>query len=281
MTNVRGSENLIIASDYGGDHKGCRFRAFSFLLASLDALGGWLKAREQFRLRYLRDGRRMSFTQLGDRYRRAALPKFLEIAETIPGNLATVLIDRRIQSIFSGRDDLDNAQLATLRAAGWSANSLERLATITHFVAFFLAGFSRAGQNVLWVSDEDEIAANETRQKQLTEIFGIVASNYLPHNLRHARIGTTHSDNGSLELEDLGAIPDLAAGALSEIYSAYSDQNALPSGAVVVPVPQTVSWKSRQIMNWLSQDINLLSKIVFVFQRSKNGYGPHIQLLRL
>ncbi len=281
LTNVRGGGNLIIASDYGGDHKRARFRAFSFLLANLDALNSWIQARRRFRLRHLRDGRRMSFTRLGDMYRRNALPEFLYIADMIPGILASVLIDRRIQSVFSQRDDLDMPRIASLRAAGWSTSGLERLFTIVHFASFFLAGFSRAGQNVLWVSDEDEIAANETRLAQLTETFGIVSSHYLPHDLKHARVCTTHSDNGSRELEDLGAIPDLAAGALSEIYSAYSDQSVLPGGDIIVPVPSTVTPKSRQIMQWLSQEARPLSKIVFVLRPPENGPGLHIQLLRL
>jgi hypothetical protein len=281
MTNLRSGESLVLASDYGGDHKGARFRAFSFLLANRDALGGWLNAREQWRRRRLRDGRRMSFTQLGDRHRREALPEFLEIARTIPGILASVLVDRAIQSVFSERGDLDMPRIASLRSAGWSTNGLERLFTIVHFASFFLAGFSRAGQNVLWVSDEDEIAANEPRLRQLTETFGIVFSHYLQHDLGHVRVGTMHSDNGSRELEDLGAIPDLAAGALSEIYSAYRNQHSLPGGPVIVPVPDAVTPKSRQIMRWLSEEGRRLSKIVFVVRPPDSGSGLHIQLLRL
>lgn len=136
ITNIRRGDNLVIASDYGGDHKRSRFRAYSFLLANLDALDRWNRARRLFRLRHLRDGRRMSFTRLGDLKRRKALPEFLNIADTIPGILISVLVDRRIGSIFSKTADRDLPWIASLRTAGWSTSGLERLFTIVHFASF-------------------------------------------------------------------------------------------------------------------------------------------------
>lgn len=131
------------------------------------------------------------------------------------------------------------------------------------------------------MSDEDEIAANEARLRQLTDTFALVASQYLPHNLKHLRVCTTHSDNGSRQLEDLGAIPDLAAGALSEIWSAYCDQSSLPKGPLIVPVPRTASSKSRQIMEWLSREARPLSKIVFTMEQVENSCDLFVQLLKL
>lgn len=61
------------------------------------------------------------------------------------------------------------------------------------------------------------MAANVQRLTQLTEVLARVSSNSIAHDLRHLRCGTTHSDDGTLSLEDLVAICDLGAGAFCEV----------------------------------------------------------------
>jgi hypothetical protein len=89
---------------------------------------------------------------------------------------------------------------------------------VVHIVSFFLAGLSRAHQNVIWITDEDEIAANDNRMRELTNLFGNISSHYLPHSMGHFRCGTMKSDDGSRQLEDLASIPDLVAGAKRLVY---------------------------------------------------------------
>ena len=79
-----------------------------------------------------------------------------------------------------------------------------------------MAGLSSEWHNVLWFTDEDEIAANQERLTHLTNLVAWVGSMYLPFSLGHLRCGTTQSDDGSMRIEDLAAVPDMIAGAISE-----------------------------------------------------------------
>ena len=87
------------------------------------------------------------------------------------------------------------------------ASVFERMLRVVHLVSFFTAGLSRAGQDVLWFTDVDDIAANNERIVELTNVWANVFSHYLQHDLRHVRCGTTQCDNGTLQLEDLASIP--------------------------------------------------------------------------
>jgi hypothetical protein len=158
----------------------------------------------------------MAFKNLNDNQRKKALIPFLETANQLPGLLFSIAIDHSIDTLFDGNAplDLDNPDFQEFRT--WKPKVLEKAFRIVHFAAFLTAGLSSPNQNVLWFSDEDNIAANLTRLTHLTKAFASVLSNYLSHNLAHIRCGTTKNDDGSLLIEDLTSIPDLVAGAISE-----------------------------------------------------------------
>jgi hypothetical protein len=100
----------------------------------------------------------------------------------------------------------------------WKPNVQERLLRVLHLSAFLLSGLSVPGQDVLWIIDEDDIAANVTKLTDLTELFARALSSYSSHTLGHIRCGTTATaDDGGLALEDLTAIADLTTGALGEL----------------------------------------------------------------
>jgi hypothetical protein len=55
--------------------------------------------------------------------------------------------------------------------AGWKRGVQERLLRVLHLSGFLLSGLSTPGQNVLWVIDEDEIAANVDQLTRLTKLL--------------------------------------------------------------------------------------------------------------
>jgi len=62
------------------------------------------------------------------------------------------------------------------------------------------------------------------------------------------------SDDGTLQLEGLAAIPDLAAGALADIFSLTKRLHGIAASRVMVPVPSKLTPKTRMIAGWLSDD---------------------------
>ena len=260
------ASTLLIGSDYSGQHSTSDFEALGFLIADADRLQPWLAARSALRERHLPDGKRMAFKNLGDKKRVAMLPEFIEASERIHGLLLVVLVDKSIKTFFRQNGDSEPGGVDDDLLAGWTAKVEERLLRVCHIAALFIAGLSRPGQNIVWIGDQDEIAANELRLRQFTEAFGRIMSGYLEHSLGHLRVGTTASDSGSREVEDFVAIADLAAGAMCKVLNAHRRAGVdFPSG-IFVPNQQGMVSKVDALAWWLSHKGNPLKKIVLSFE---------------
>jgi len=266
------ARSLIAASDYSGQHSTSRFETLAFLLADGAALPRWLESRNAFRRTHLRDLRRMSFKDLNDRHRARALPHFLQLADCLQGILFVVVLDKRAGSFFNRPTHAPGAtDLEFDLSSRWPAKSAEQLLRVCHFLALLLAGLSRDFQDVLWLTDQDDIAANEHRHRQLVQAFGRIASHYLQHTLGHLRIATTSSDTGKRDLEDLVAISDLAAGAVCHTMNAYAAAGiSLPKG-VTVPPPRGLPAKVAELMNWISDRRSGLKRFVVSIQPGENS----------
>jgi inosine/xanthosine triphosphate pyrophosphatase family protein len=216
----------------------------------------------------LQDRRRMSYKALNDRTRQKALAAFLEMANEIEGWIASFCITRRADTLFQ-KPDIDQTAGALLDT--WKPNVQEQALRILHLSSFLLTGLSKAGQDLLWISDEDEIAANQSQLEKLTTAFGNVWSNYAEHSLHHIRCGTTIVDDGSLAIEDLAAIPDIVAGALSEISSTMSRDNRMPVLNVLTPFPKGLSEKARFVAAWLSQKSAPLQRVTCFIHGNEEG----------
>jgi len=191
----------------------------------------------------------MSFKALNDRRRLLALPHFLGAADLLPSLLITLLISKRIPSIFEPR-----AEEHPQSVMPEDYRESERRLRIIHFASLIVAGATSPGQHLFWFTDEDEVAANPKRLRQLVDDFALVSSHYLRHELGNLRIGTAASDTGSRDIEDLVAIPDLVAGVATEVMSTYDRAGIGLSGDLIAPVTREVSDKSRRLLLWLASD---------------------------
>ena len=103
----------------------------------------------------------------------------------------------------------------------------------------------------MFIIDEDEIAANVTQLTELTQLFAQACSAQELPMMGHLRVGTTKSDDGSLALEDLAAIPDLAAGGIGEFTHILQRDGAGPLSPILQRMPPAMTWKTRTLMAWL------------------------------
>jgi hypothetical protein len=279
LPNIRIGQKIFIASDYSGQHDLAHYETFSFLFADLRHWRQWEERRIRVRQQYLADGRRMAFKNLGDRQRRKALVPFLTAASSIPGLSVTVLINKGIKSMFQKQGKLDMSEPELLLYRHWNGHTFERLLRAVHLVSFFLAGLSRHGQDVMWITDEDDIAANPNKLTELTQIWAGVCSHYLQHDMGHLRCGTTKCDNGSRQIEDLVSIPDLVAGALTEVLSVHRNEGIVISKLIISPLT-VLSKKTKEIMNWFSTDFEPLKRLVLAIESIEDSTALTLKLLR-
>lgn len=274
LPDLRSATTLIVTSDYGGQHKESDFETYSFLIVPLGSgWSRWEQSRVRIRQAYRLHKRRMSYTTLRDRRRRQALDAFLGAVDAMPGLCMGVLVAKPGHSLFEPDSGADPPDDGPTLLTTYSAAARERLLRIVHLISLFIAGLSRPGQDVLWFTDEDEIAANPSRVRELTEAFGRVSGHYLPHDMGHLRCGTTACDDGTLQIEDLASVPDLVAGALAEVFTAYRRDRTMPVGPIIVRPPHSVSPKARRIAAWLSDSAQPMRRLVYAIKPKNAGTG--------
>ena len=271
LPELRKATTLLVGSDYSGEATESPYSVFSFLVTSLESLGRWEPARIHIRQAYLKDSRRMSFKRLGDGQKQRALRPLLEAANGLEGLSFSIAIAKRCKSIFADRTplDLSNPQFSAFRK--WKPLVLEKAFFVLHVIGVLLGGLAAPGQNTLWFTDEDSIAANDQRVRELTQLFAWITSQYLRFMLGNCRVGTTKSDDGSRQIEDFVAIPDLIAGALAEQLAAKTGDPEI-AGVFWMHRPD-FSDKTRNINWWFSDARKPLKRLFCVVDPTADGNG--------
>ena len=269
-------QTLMMVADFGGQHKGQHFDTYAFLIFDLDRNQAWIEGQRSFRETTMPNRRRMAFKAMNDNVRRRALRPFLRLADHIEGWLVLFAVSKIGGSLFEAVGSKEANELLK----EWKPTVRERLLRIMHFSAFLLSGLSSPGQDVIWVIDEDEVAANLRQLTRLTQVLSLVSANSISHDLRHLRCGTTQSDDGSLSLEDLVAVCDLGAGALCEVGTEMINQGRVPQGSVVTPLPNRLSWKSRVIASWLAAENTSLRRFSWLVQLDRASPAMRVTKLR-
>lgn len=259
---LRSAACIFVSSDYGGEHKDAQYHTISFLMADIADCAAWQPLREHIRARHFPGGRRMAFKNLNDRQRLRALDPFLYAADSLRGLSITFAIHKAVGSLFVEKRRLDPSSIPFEPLKTLSPDVAEKFLRITHLLGLLVAGLSGPGQDILWITDEDAIAANPERLKDLANGFGRVCSNCLDHDLGHLRVGTAKQDKGDLSVEDLLSVPDMAAGALSAVIGdAFERRGALRSG-IALPPPEGLPRKTRRVVDWFSGSTQPLRRVV-------------------
>jgi hypothetical protein len=274
ICSLDGAQHVHVFSDYSGGYRGSDYLTYSFLLADLHRSQAALRSLTA--VRGCLGSRRMGYKSLGDRWRLAVLPEFLEGASRIHGHVFTIAVSKTARSLFGPRDDSEADPDLSAIANRYKAQ--EHMGRILHFVSMAIAGFTSAGQHLDWITDVDDIAPEQDWLEGLVTLVANVSSHHLRHSLGNLRVGTTRSDDGSLMLEDLCAVPDLFAGAIAESLSHQScDSLSLPEG-LIVPLAPTVKGKAVGVLARLTNaDSGSLRSTCICIEPQPSG-GLRIQL---
>lgn len=235
---VLNGSTLCIASDYSGYHRKSKYEVISFLIVDMDNSWQWANSRRCVREHFLADGRRVSFKGLHDWRQFYALPSFLESANNIVGICVNVALRKNIRVRYINKATMHSLTGASPFKGKWSHKTLNHMFKIVHFVSLFIAGLSKPGQNIYWISDQDLIFANPSKSEDVACLLSALTDMYVDYELGELGIGTTNLDEGDRLVEDLAAIPDLSAGALSEYLTALCSMcGGKIVGGIVYPSP--------------------------------------------
>lgn len=262
---------LCVYSDYGGATKSSRFETIALLFVDLEKSGDWNEARCLTRDRFLSDRRRMSFKGLNDVQRRSALVSFLSAASLIHGSCVVVAIDKRLPFLCSVHRMASEMMERGILKSKWSPHSIERMLRVVNFVSMFVARLSHPGQNVYWISDEDDLFANSTKAADTKRLLDSFSTAYTRHGLGEIGLGTTRIDEGDLFDEDGAAVADLVAGSVADLMTGLLKQyGQVPDYREITP--DTVAPKSELILDWFFSQRTRLKKCGILFSFKQPGH---------
>lgn len=244
---------MILFSDYSGQHKNATHEGYSFLITSDVDLNDWLPELADFRKQYLPDGRRISFKQMREQRRMQSFVPFLKCVAALRANVITFLIDRRINSFFSGSaSDLVDL-FPDCFDEKMRPGTVEKILRISSFISFIISGFRNQHQHSLWFSDQDESMENNVRREQLAKLasyltFGLTRWN----SAGDMEFATADHPEAPAWVEDFLAIPDIFAGAFCKLQSAIPLFEYKEKWLKVVRQGEMVDNRALIVANWLA-----------------------------
>jgi hypothetical protein len=261
-----GNDAIGIFSDYSGEGSG-NYHAYSVLACGYRFTGAFgekvRRIREKFRL----GKKEIAFKDFRMGQVRASLPEYLDAADAMPGFLCTVVVDKRIATLFGPQDRETSLKLVHLLEeiglGKWKAAQAEKLLRVAHMVAFLIVLLAADGQKIFWMSDNDEICPDAEHHQAMLALLERILSIY-------ARPGVTFPLLGgalpfaprSVEMNDLLSLADIVAGTIADYLSKRDRQRK--EEIVVKP-------GAKRVLGFLAQDGIGLKKATFVIRLDPEG----------
>jgi|GEM_PF-4690926 len=214
------SNDLLLFSDYSGQDKNSRFETYSFLIADRSSTIEFFDSIEAFRKKRLNAGEHVSYKRFSQTRHRESFAFFVNAAKmNIKGNLITVAVDKKLNSLLSGHKIEFTEGMDQDAVNSWNSlpkGTAEQTARILHFVSLIVSGLSPEKSDVYWISDNDETLANEERKLAFWNFFTIISSLYLHNNMKQIWIGDSSLNQDCMRIEDALTLPDVAAGSFRD-----------------------------------------------------------------
>lgn len=267
--NLRIDDDLVLACDYSGEHKASRYQILTFLLADRRGiLKSWDIRRRQIRSKYLSDGRKHEFKKLGDAQRQKALGPFLKVSSEINGIVFSVAFDKELENSMLGFSFPDIPKI--------KPKILAKLVRIAFFGSTLVAGLAREGQELKWITDNDEIVSNAKVQSVATFMISSMLNHCCSFKLsRNSSIGIAGEFDDDFRAEDLCSIPDLAGGAMTELLNSIRKDTIPKSEKLYTPSSGRNSTKTTILASWFA-DVNVPLRKLFCLVRPDVHHGIRV-----
>jgi len=267
---------LSVISDYKVNNQESDFDVVGILIADLEASGAWNELRNEVRAKFLVDSRRMTWKKLNsDKRKGAAFLPFLRAADQIEG-LAIALAFHRDPFFQIPKDGISRFRDSFRLSSNWKPGNVQHMFRIAYSIALLVAGLSRPGQDIHWLSDEDAVFANERSETDTVAVFARLLTMFSPHQLGQVRYGTSASGDEPLFQEDLLAVPDLMCGATCEIFTAVKREfGNIPQVAARFP---KLASRSQDFLSWYAAGPWPLKRYICTLENGE-GRSPSVGIL--
>ena len=259
-----GNETVALFTDFSGEHKEARFRTYSTMICGWNMSDLFLERVKTVRRKYKLWDKEIAFKDFSMGQLSRALPEYLNALDLLPGFLFSLAIDKRIGSVF-GPSNKDTERWITevLESEGFGGRKPavnEKLLRVIHIVAFLIGLFTRDGQNVFWMTDNDAISETEGMHTNMLSLLQRVLTLYIKDNVQFPILGgAVPFADGDLNTRDMLSATDVVAGSLSQY---------LTQRASVPPREIQVKDGCDRVLQWLGHDGIGLKKMNVVMRKT-------------
>jgi hypothetical protein len=244
-----------IFSDYSGEGAG-KYYVYSFLICAWGSLHPFRQQMKMVREKFGMGDKEIEFKDFGMTVVRKALPAYLDVLNGyVPGLLFTLIVDKRIVSLF-GPPEKATGEALSQRLAEQGFAKLkpavaEKAFRVVHTAAFLTALLGHEGQKIFWMSDHDAICANAAAHERLLALFHNVLGLYTDRTFGLIGGAMPFSER-STDYLDLLSASDVVAGTLGQYFTGRDEV-----GAENVRVKEGAD----KVLVWLGNDGLCLKKL--------------------
>lgn len=264
---VKDNQTIIALSDYGGESPHSRYLTYSFLFLAYNDLTFWFDESKRLRSihKLVSPYKKIAFKDLHYGPIGRCIGDWLRLADYVRGLLFTLVVNKKVISA-TGRQD--KAVLKEISHAlmeqdlgVWKPSVAEKMIRIIHIVCYWISVLSINGQKILWMTDDDAIAANERKKEALGRLFAGILAIYTENKYQVlGYAGPFNDSTRERNLNDLLSFPDLSAGAVESLFTAKC----------LTPDPQ-VKEGTNTVLEWLTYQGIGLKKHTMLVEVKDNG----------
>lgn len=269
--DLRSTTKLTMAADFSGDHKASPYHTVAFVLMDEAALPKWKERLVQVRNRGL-GRRRMSFKRLNDGVRWQLLPSYLGTFQGLAGYCIVVAFNKRLVPLV---EDVASHTGVLAALAAWPTATRMRALHIAVVGALAVASVCAAGSDLVLVLDEDAVAANKKRLDEFVTLLRRSVADLAARQYGTITYRTTAIPDQNLFVEDICAIPDLAAGAVTDLLRHCSAPRWSEDLSVA---SDQLNERSRVLLDWFLGEAPGLTRLAAVVDPADQ---PNIGVARL
>lgn len=259
LPDLRKADNLFIFSDYS-INKDQHLISYSILILDENSVNSFTSIQKYFWQDYSLGSKIIEYKKLNDVFRQRALGPFLHLCNKFNGLILTILFHKHTKSIYT--DEIPERLEQQLVI--WKKKPIrEKFCRLREFILVILNGLGREHQNVLWITDKDEIVANNLQLLTANTILKETFSKHLDFSIDTFELKTLDVDSTDQCFEKICSLTDLVAGGLVDFLGDYHNANIFPKeGKIAKPIIHN-KLKVNPITNWLSkrEEENPLKKI--------------------
>lgn len=255
-----------IFSDYGGEDSSSNYLTYSFLMCAWGSLDTFWREMKKHRANSGLGDKEIEFKDFGMGLMRKALPGYLDLLNGyVPGLLFTIVVEKRIVSLFGPQDRSTGAALSQrLEEKGvgkLKPEVAEKALRVVHTAAFLTALLGHEGQKIFWMSDHDAICPDLKAHNRLLALFHNVLGLYTERQFGLIG-GALPFNERSTDYLDLLSAADVVAGSVGQYFTSRDNLGEKDA---------RVKEGAEKVLVWLGHDGLALKKMCIQLSLGDDG----------